>query len=353
MSNKERFFVTPEISIRDALRAIDENAHKTVIVINNKKYLQGIVSDGDVRRWILQNGSLEAQITQIMNKNPLILGLGYSKKQARKIMQEQMIEILPVIDDNKLVIDVCCSSDLFENYERQKENVNSPVVIMAGGKGTRLDPFTRILPKPLIPIGEKPIIEHIIDRFLAYGCKEFYTTVNYKANMLRAYFNDLERSYNISFIEENKPLGTCGSLHLLDDMLKTTFFVSNCDIIIEANYYDILQLHKNAGNLITIVASLKNYVVPYGVIQLNEREKLKEILEKPEMTWLVNTGLYILEPQVLKDIPKDEHFHITDLISMYLSKNKPVGVYPVSEKSWMDMGQFEEMREMVKRLGLE
>jgi dTDP-glucose pyrophosphorylase len=349
MNKKERIFVSPELSIRNALRVMDEVAHKTVIVTDSNNCLLGVASDGDVRRCILQNGNLDSPVHIIMNRNPLTLCEGYSTEEARDLMRENMIEVIPVVAHDKRIVSVCFWAELF-GVNQPHEQFNLPVVIMAGGQGTRLYPFTKILPKPLIPIGEKPIIEHIIDRFLAHGCNHFYATVNYKANMLRAYFNDLERSYDIQFVEEDKPLGTCGSLHLLDGQLDQTFFVSNCDILIDADYSDILRMHRESSNLITVIASLKHYTVPYGIIHLNGNEKLKSIQEKPELTWLVNTGLYVLEPQVLRDVPKGQLFHITDLINNYLEEGKPVGVYPVSDKAWMDMGQFEQMREMIQRM---
>lgn len=147
-------------------------------------------------------------------------------------------------------------------------------------------------------------------------------------------------------------MGTGGSLQLLKNVLRTTFFVSNCDILIEADYADMLSVHRKQGNCITMVACLKNYIIPYGVINLNKSERVDTITEKPELTWLVNTGLYILEPETLHDIPENQLFHITDLINKYLSMGKPVGVYPITEKSWMDMGQLEQMQEMMKRMGV-
>jgi NDP-sugar pyrophosphorylase family protein len=267
-------------------------------------------------------------------------------------MTENMIEVLPVIDDKRRILDICFWNKLLLGASLPKIAINTPVVIMAGGEGTRLHPYTKILPKPLIPIGDKPIIQHIMERFNQYGCSKFYLSVNYKSGMIKAYLNDLEKDYSVEFVEESMPMGTGGSLQLLKDTLKTTFFVSNCDILIEANYADILSAHKKQGNSITMVASIKNYMIPYGIISLNEKEKVQKITEKPELTWLVNTGLYVLEPETLHDIPENRLFHITDLINKYLSMGKPVGVYPITEKSWMDMGQLEEMQEMMKRMGV-
>ncbi|MFH1074541.1 MAG: sugar phosphate nucleotidyltransferase, partial [Candidatus Firestonebacteria bacterium] len=223
------------------------------------------------------------------------------------------------------------------------------VVIMAGGEGTRLSPFTKILPKPLIPIGEKPIMEIIVDRFMAYGCRDFYVSVNYKASILKAYFSDFTQNCIIKFVQEEKPLGTIGSLCLFKEVLKTTFFVTNCDILIEADYADILKFHKSNKNLITMVVSMKHYTIPYGVCEIKNGGDLRGILEKPEYDFLVNTGMYLMEPQVVKDIPQNSYYNMNELINDYVHHNKKIGAYPISEKSWLDMGEFQELQKTLRK----
>jgi len=170
---------------------------------------------------------------------------------------------------------------------------------MAGGEGTRLYPFTKILPKPLVPIGDKPILEIIINRFYEYGCTNFNLSVNYKSNIIKAYFSDFKHNYKINYIHEKKPLGTAGSLHILQNRIRKTFFVSNCDILIDADYADILKFHKQSKNKITLVTSMKHFTIPYGICEIGDGGALKNINEKPEQDLLVNTGLYVLEPEVL------------------------------------------------------
>lgn len=350
--NYEKLLISSEISVKESIKIMDDTAHKILIIINDCKEVKGVVTDGDVRRFILKNGNLDESVFCIANKNPIIFKEGYDQKELKKLMSEKFIEAIPIIDNTNKLINICFWHDFFEEKQSYYEKIKTPVVIMAGGKGTRLYPYTKILPKPLIPIGEKPIVEIIIDRFRAYDCKEFYISVNYKATMIKAYFNDIEKDYLINYIQEEKPLGTAGSLHLLKNNLKTTFFVSNCDVLIDANYSDMLKYHKEKNNKITMIASLKHYVIPYGVVEINEKELLKNIKEKPEFSFLVNTGMYILEPDVLTDIPENQFFHITDLINSYIKKGKNVGVYPISEKSWMDMGQIEELQDMLGKFGV-
>ncbi len=347
MMNYKSLLIDKSITIKDTVKALDRGAKKVVIVTEYDK-LVGIVTDGDIRRWILKNGDLKENVSKVMNDSPVYLDYIY-KDNAKKVMIDKSIECLPLVDDKKRVVDIVFLNNGLNSNNFEKIDV--PVVIMAGGQGTRLYPYTKILPKPLIPIEDIPIVERIINRFNDYGCKSFYLTVNYKKNMIKAYFNEIDKDYDIFYIEEEKPLGTGGSLHLLKDKLNETFFVSNCDILIDANYSDIIKYHKKNNNKITVITSLKNYTVPYGVINLSENGDISSTKEKPEYNFLVNTGMYVLEPEVLEDIPENEFYHITYLIDKYIEEGKKVGTYPITENCWLDMGEFKEMERMVEKIG--
>lgn len=348
--NVEKLFINKEETIKQALEKLDKTAKKILLVTEDRKLI-GILTDGDIRRWILKNGDLAESIQTIMTTSPKYI-LERDRKLSKKILKEGSIEAMPIINEKKEVIDIAFWNDKF-NEKLKHDKLDNPVVIMAGGKGTRLYPYTRVLPKPLIPIGDTPIVERIIDRFNEHGCKDFYMTINHKKSMIKAYFNDVERDYKVDYIEEEKPLGTAGSLYLLKDKIKETFFLSNCDILIDGNYHSMLKHHKENKSKITLVTSLKHHVIPYGVMKINENGDLVEMIEKPEYSHLINTGMYILEPEVLEDIPENEFFHITDLINYYIDKEEKIGVYPVSEGSWLDMGEIKEMENMIKKLGLE
>ncbi|CAH2211892.1 nucleotidyltransferase family protein [Tepidibacter aestuarii] len=343
-------FIDETMTIKEALKKLDETAKKILIVTEYNK-LKAVITDGDIRRWILRSGDLSKTVSLIMNKKPVFLTIG-NEHLAEKLMKEKFIESIPVVNKNKEVVNVIFWNEKFKDRLNYFNKIQNPVVIMAGGKGTRLYPFTKIFPKPLIPIGEIPIVERIMNRFREYGCDDFYLTVNYKKNMIRAYFNELKKDYKINYVEEERPLGTGGSLHLLKGKINNTFFVSNCDILIDGNYSDMLRFHKENKNKITMITSLKHYAIPYGVIKLNEDETIKNIVEKPEYDFLVNTGMYILDPETIEDVPENDFYHITDLINYYIKKGEKVGAYPVSDKSWLDMGQFKEMENMIERLGL-
>ena len=349
MGKLKKVLIRPGCSIKQALKQMDAMGEKTLIVVDDCNKVAGTITDGDIRRWILKGKGLDESLAKVMNRHPLILREGFGREEAKNLMLRRQVERLPVVDGTKKVIDSISWVDLFEDNPKNFKSLKLPVVIMAGGEGVRLHPFTRVLPKPLMPIGDKPIIEIIIDRFFNYRCSEFYLSLNYKSNMIKAYFSDFEHKYKINYVLENKPLGTAGSLHLLKNRIKKTFFVSNCDILIEADYADILRFHNEKKNKITIVSSMKNFTIPYGVCEIGAGGALRNIREKPEYDFLVNTGMYVLHPAVLDDIPKNRFYNITDLIGEYIGKGEKIGVYPVSEKSWLDMGQLEALQEILKK----
>jgi dTDP-glucose pyrophosphorylase len=346
----KKYFVSKETKVRDAIKAIDATGKKLVFIVDEKDRLLGLFTDGDMRRYILRNGDLTAPIGDVMNAKPVVFREGEEDKLYDHMRTTKML-VFPVLNDEGQIVravfwdeeDSVTSDDMLPD--------SLPVVIMAGGMGTRLYPYTKILPKPLIPIGDLPIAEHIIRRFKRFNCRDFYMIVNYKKNMIKAYFNEIEKDYCLSYIEESQFLGTGGGLRLLKDRINSTFFLSNCDIIIDANYASIYRNHKQKGNKITIVSAMKNLTVPYGVLRLDESGRIVEMKEKPEYSFLTNTGLYVIEPDVIDDITPDTFLHMPDIIQQYMDKGEKLGVYPVSEKQWLDMGQIEELESMLKVIG--
>ena len=224
------------------------------------------------------------------------------------------------------------------------------VVILAGGKGTRLAPFTDVLPKPLLPLNKKTVIEHIIEKFTSVGVKDFYLSINYKSLILKSYFKELKPKYFVNFVKEKKPLGTAGSLKLVENKFKKPIFISNCDTIINTDYSEIYKFHIKNKFKITIVASAQEHIIPYGICELNSKGQLLGIDEKPRHNLFVNTGLYIIDPTVIKLIPKNKYFDITELIKKVRSKKLKVGVFPIDEDSWIDVGQLEDYRKQIYKL---
>ena len=249
-----------EASLMDALNAINSCPEKTLLVVREGK-LAAVVTDGDIRRWILTNRTLEARVRQFGNYHPIYLKTD-EVGQAKTYLKTYGMRVLPVVDDDMHIVRIIRSGQ--QTAADLHSCAGVPVVINAGGKGTRLYPYTKILPKPLIPIGEEPIAEIIINRFYDIGCDNFYMILNHKKNMIKAYFNEIEKPYSLHYAEEETPLGTGGGLKLLEQSLKNTFIFTNCDTIIEEDFETIMCAHKKRGNLVTMVCALRNLVFPTG-----------------------------------------------------------------------------------------
>lgn len=335
-------------SIIDSLLLMERISTKLLLVFKENSF-KGVVSIGDIQRSVIKNIPMNSSIEVVMRNKFTYASISDEKIDIKHKMVEQRIECMPVLDEKGELVDVILWEELFQARAFKSVNINLPVVIMAGGKGTRLKPLTNIYPKPLIPIGEKTIVESIMDHFVSYGCHKFYFSVNYKADVIKNYFDFLANpDYELNYFQEDKPMGTAGSLRLLKDQISSTFFVSNCDIIIDEDYASILDYHRQNKNELTVVAALKTYSIPYGTIVTGENGLLQTIEEKPNLTFKINTGLYILEPSLLNDIP-NEFFHITHLINKLKNEGRRVGVYPVSQKDWMDMGDWKEYLKMINQ----
>ena len=330
-------------SIGQALKVMDKNNRKLLIIVDEQQKYSGLLSIGDIQRAILKGVDLNKCLREIMREDYIIAKSGDSRDEVRNRMFAIRAEFMPIIDDYGQIVDIISWEDLFENNrDIPVDQFNIPVVIMAGGLGTRLRPLTNVLPKPLIPVGDKTMLEEIFNRFTKHGCDNFYISVNYKADLISFYLDSLKLPYRTKCFVEDNPLGTAGSLHLLNGEIESTFFVSNCDILIEDDYAKILRYHKENGNEITIISAYRHMSIPYGTLEVGENGKLIALKEKPDLSFSINTGMYILEPHLLKEIPKNKFYHITHLIGEVLTRNGKVGVFPVSEKSWKDIGTWDE-----------
>jgi len=339
---KERT-ISKNDTLLKALKRMDIIDKKMLLVFDGDKFIN-IISIGDIQRAILKKYPLDTQVLGVLRQNTKFAGADESMNAIKGKMQEYRIECMPVLDNAGNLTDVIFWEDLFPLANlNSKDQFNIPVVIMAGGKGTRLQPLTNVLPKPLIPIGEKSILENIMDSFVEHGSDRFFISVNYKAEMIKHSFTELQNAdYKLIFFNEDKPLGTAGSMYMLKGKIQETFFVSNCDILIKNDYYQILDYHKKHKNEITIVSAFRHYPIPYGIIETSNNGRLKSITEKPELSFQINTGMYILEPELLDEIPENSFFHITDLIEKIKKRKGKIGVFPITEKSWIDIGGWDE-----------
>ena len=340
--------IAPSSSLLDAMKAMDEQKVKTLFVFDGDHF-EGLLTTGDIQRAIINNVALTEPVCRILDKNKIYGFVSESEEVVKEKMRRMRAEVMPILDEQGELLDVWFWSDLFKKTELvQRNQINLPVVIMAGGKGTRLKPITNVIPKPLVPIGEKTILEVIMDQFEAIGCQKFYMSVNYKSDMLRFYLDQSEHKYDIDFFEEEKPLGTIGSVALLKGTINTPFFVSNCDIVIDQDMRDVFDYHCQNNNDLTIVTAVKSFQIPYGVIETGENGLMTALKEKPELTYMINTGVYILNSECIDEIPQGEFFHITQLMEKIKARGGRVGCFPVSEHAWKDMGEWSEYLKMIE-----
>jgi len=341
--NYKQYLISKDTIVKDAMKKIDSVKPKILFVVENEKLI-GALTDGDVRRYLLAGGKVTDDADKACNKK--LKRIAHSKEEAIKMLDKNYIAI-PVINKDGVLLDVYVGNN---KEDKTLKKINIPVVINAGGKGTRLDPFTKVLPKPLIPVGDFPIIEHIMQRYEMAGCNDFHIIVNYKKELMKSYFKEIDREYKISWTDEAEPLGTGGGLSLLKNKLKDTFFFICCDSLILADYSDIVNFHKKHKNDITMICAKKKVAIPYGVVNTDEENGLVSIEEKPELSFLTNTAMYVVEPSVLKDMKKNEKVDFPDVIKIEKEKGKKIGVFTVEEDEWLDMGQIPELEKMRIRL---
>jgi nucleotidyl transferase len=337
----KQFIGKEDLTIIEAMQLIDKNTFGILFLIDESGKLTGCITDGDIRRFLLRGGKMESMAYEAAEHNPKYAS---SLKEAKSQYHKKNYIVIPILDCDGSIVDLYCGDPQLQ--KKARVSLNIPVVINAGGKGTRLDPFTKVLPKPLIPVGELPIIELIMKEYQSYACNAFHIIVNYKKDLIKAYFHDSDNAYNIMWHDEEKPLGTGGGLSLLRGKLKSTFFFANCDALLTANYESMIKFHKEQKNVITMICAYKNINIPYGVIEMGKQGVIESMKEKPIISFLTNTGIYIVEPEVIDDIGDDEVIGFPDIIEREQKKGRKVAVFPVSENDWMDMGQLPELEKM-------
>lgn len=347
--------IRDDITVKEVLKRMDAAGKKVLFVVDEHNRLLGSVTDGDIRRWILKEGSLQENVDKIYNRNAQVAHGVMDIDAVKDCMLRDNLRVVPVVDSDNVIIDVLLWEKVFSSKVLHKiVNLNIPVLIMAGGRGTRLDPFTKILPKPLIPFGDKPMVEIIMDQFAQFGCIDFYLTVNYKGKMVQSYFDNTDNGYNVNYIWEDVFLGTAGSIRLaMPSVCAPHIFISNCDVLIKADYEDIYNFHIQNDNDITLVGSMQHLFVPFGVLDVKNGGCLEGMVEKPEYDFMANTGMYLIKREVSELIPQNVPFDFTDLLKKTKSNGGKVKVYPISQQSWVDVGQWQEYHSALKKMGLD
>ncbi len=335
MHNWKKTAISPETSIRETIKVIDRSALQIALVVDPDDHLLGTVTDGDIRRGILKGVSLDAPVKQIYYVSPLTASIDDDPETINRIMKEQYINQLPILDNDGRVVQLKILKEIIT-----KKKQKNPVILMAGGLGTRLRPLTSSCPKPLLKIGGTPVLETILEGFINNGFDNFYISVNYMAHMIEDYFEDGSKwGVHIKYLKEKKKLGTAGSIKLLPQKPLMPFIVMNGDLLTKVNFKHLLKFHLNNNKLSNAMATMcvREYTIqiPYGVIK-KEGNRLIRLDEKPVQRFFVNGGIYVFEP-VLDLIPDDKYFDMTDLFDKIMGKDYKTIIFQIREY-WMDIG---------------
>lgn len=336
MGEWTKVLITPTTPILKAIEIIDNSSMQIALVVNEGRKLVGTVTDGDIRRGILRGIGLNDPVTQVMNTTPTVAREYEERNSILAVMKAGQFNQMPIVNENGIVINLETLSDLIQSSDR-----DNWVILMAGGLGTRLHPLTNDCPKPLLKVGNKPILETIIQSFLEYGFRRFYLAVNYKAEMIEEYFGDGTKwGAEIRYLKENEKLGTAGALSLLPHRPSKSILVMNGDLLTKVNFQHLLDFHLEHKAQATMCVREYKFQVPYGVVQLNKHQ-LTGIVEKPIQQFFVSAGVYILEPDVLDFIPANTYFDMPNLFEKLIENKKETAVFPVREY-WLDIGHMRD-----------
>lgn len=336
MYNYKQHLISFNVSLNDALLRLNQLPDdKILFVVDEAAILLGSITDGDIRRGLLNNNSKEVSIKNFYQAFPKFL---YQDKQNVKNifdLRDKGFDIIPILDREKRIIDIL-------NFNFYKAYLPIDAVVMAGGRGRRLSPLTNKTPKPLLKIGDKPIMEHNIDRLISFGIKDFWVSVNYLKEQIIDHFTESINEISICFIEEDKPMGTIGALSKVEAFQNEHVLVTNSDLLTNLNYEDFYMDFLKSGADISMVTIPYEVVIPYGIVE-QDQNQVQSIQEKPTYTYYSNAGIYLMKKEVFASIPKNTFFNATDLITGELSKKKKVISYPFSGY-WLDIGKPEDYK---------
>ena len=336
MKNIKNIKLRQNATIKEALGIIDSGAMQIALVVDDNDKLLGTLTDGDIRRGILRGLDLDSSIETIVFKEPAIAKISSTKEEILKIALSKKLHQIPIVDDNGIVLDLKEIEELVE----PKIKTNR-VILMVGGLGTRLRPLTQDMPKPMLKVGNKPILQTIVEKFAEYGFVNITMCVNFNASIIRDYFGDgREFGVNIDYVLEQKRMGTAGALSLLKEHPSEPFFVMNGDLLTNVNFEHIFNYHMLNKTTATMCVREYDYEVPYGVVKMNDN-KIIEIAEKPVQKFFVSAGIYMLSPEILDLIPKNEFYDMPALFEKLIKLSKNVISFPIREY-WLDIGRIEE-----------
>ena len=344
------YILKENFTIQRAIKLLNIQEIKCLVITDKKKKLIGTIMDGDLRRAIAKNkNALDENIEKVINKKPFI----FKKKDIPNIKNfikskkiDRKIQLIPVVDKNLKLI----KTINLDKFIIKKSNVNYPkklelisAVIMAGGKGKRLERFTELFPKPLLPYKNSTVLETIINKFKIAGVKKVYLTLNYKKNLIKSYINNKIDQINLDFIEEKKALGSAGAIAYLKTKMTKDFFLINCDTLADIDLEKVYKFHKNMKNDLTIIAANKIFSIPYGSCVLKKSGIFEKIVEKKNYVELINIGMYVLSPKIPKQMKLNSKINMDQLIKKLKKLKMKIGVFPINEHSWVDTGTLENI----------
>ncbi len=330
--------IKPNSTLREAMVALNKGTAEIALVVDEKGKLLATVTDGDIRRGLLNGLTLDDKVEKCMHKNFIYVKRDTGRAEVLDLMKAHTIKQIPILDEEGRVKGLHLLREIIGSYD--KPNI---ALIMAGGKGERLKPITEEIPKPMVRVAGRPILERLILHLISYGIKSFYIAVNYKSEIIENHFLDgRDLGCKIDYLKEEKPLGTAGALGLLNIKTKDPIFVLNGDLLTQFNLDEMLNFHKEKKFDATIGVYDYVYKVPYGVVE-EKKGKLISIKEKPSFVWFVNAGIYIIEPEIIKLVPKNENFTMPELFEKALSLKKKIGVFHI-EGDWIDVGFHKDLR---------
>jgi dTDP-glucose pyrophosphorylase len=329
-----------DATILNAVQCLDRTGAQICLVCDADGRLAGTVTDGDIRRGLLKALTLEASVTQVMNRDPLVGAPGDTPGELLEIMSRSLLRQIPIVDAQRRVIDLKVWNDL-SRAGRIRDNW---VILMAGGQGNRLRPLTDERPKPLLTVGRKPLLESTLEAFLVFGFRRFFISVNYKADMVKAHFGDGHRwGCEIAYLEEETQLGTAGALGLLPDRPTEPLIVMNGDVLTKVNFETLLEAHRKHQAAATMCVREYEFTVPFGVIDI-EDHRIRGIAEKPVHRSFVNAGIYVLEPRALDRVPKGERLDMTELFGSLVAAGETTAAFPIWEY-WIDVGRIDDFNQ--------
>ena len=348
MCDWSKTLVNSSATLEKAIETLHKSGLRIALVVDEGNKLLGTITDGDIRRALLKHKGMGVFVTEVMNSTPMIASVSDNKKSILSLMKNKDLLHIPIVDDKGCLFGLETLHHLIDNVKH-----DNPVFLMAGGFGKRLSPLTNDVPKPLLHVGSKPILETILNQFVESGFHNFFISTHYKAEMLRDYFGDGERwGVSIKYVHEETPLGTAGALGLLpNDAADLPIIMMNGDLLTKVNFGHLLEFHNERKNIATMCVCKYDIQVPYGVIE-QDGDMISNIIEKPIHNFFINAGIYVLNPSIKRDIDGRNYIDMPNLLKQQIKKNENVNMFPIHEY-WLDIGRMEEYERAHEVYGVE